>query len=340
MKKKNVIALLVVLLLGVLSFWLINRKQSTTLKVELSNFAVKDTVSIDRIFLADKDSNQVLLEKQKDGTWIVNKKYPARMDAIHTLLYTIHQVEVKAPVGRASFNTVIRRMAAKSTKCEIYQQGKLTKTYYVGGATQDLMGTYMMIENSSTPFITWIPGFEGYLYTRYFSYPDQWRSTEIFKIKPQEIASVEHTMHKFPEKSWTLLNLNNSLLLKDASGTPVKGLDTLTARDYLSRFTRINFEAIVRDFPQKDSLLALAPSATFSITTTAGKKITVETWPKRTPADLVFEQGEPLVYDPDRFFGVINGQKNELLLLQYHVFDPILKPVEYFVKGQHPVVKK
>ena len=340
MKKKNLIALLLILLLGGITLWIVKSKKSTTLKVELSNFAVKDTSSIDKIFLADKDSHQVLLEKQKDGSWMVNKQFPARMDAIHTLLYTIHQVEVKAPVGRASFNTVIRRMAAKSTKCEIYQNGKLSKTYYVGGATQDFMGTYMMIENSSAPFITWIPGFEGYLYTRYFSYADQWRSTEIYKLKPQEIAAIEHQMHKFPEKSWTLSNQNNLQELKDAEGKVMQGLDTLTARDYLSRFTRINFEAIVRDFPQKDSLLALPPSATFIVTTTGGQKIKVETWPKRTPADLVFDQGEPMIYDPDRFFGVINGQKNELLLLQYHVFDPILKPVEYFLKGQQPVVKK
>jgi hypothetical protein len=340
MKKKQLIALMVVILLGVLTFWMINRNQKNTLKVELSNFAVKDTLSIDKIFLADKDSHSVLLEKQKDGSWTVNKQFPARMDAIHTLLYTIHQVEVKAPVGRSSFNTIIRRMAAKSTKCEIFQNGKVSKTYYVGGTTQDFMGTYMMIENSSTPFITWIPGFEGYLYTRYFSYPDQWRSTEIFKLKPQEIVSIEHTMNKFPEKSWTLTNNNNLLQLKDAKGQVLSGLDTLTARDYLNRFTRINFEALVRDFPQKDSLLALQSSAILKITTNTGKEIKVETWPKRTPADLVFDQDEPMIYDPDRFFGIINGQKNELLLLQYHVFDPILKPVEYFVKGQQPVVKK
>jgi hypothetical protein len=340
MKKKQLIALLVVLLLGILTFWMVNRNQKSTLKVELSDFAVKDTLSIDKIFLADKDSHQVLLEKQKDGSWMVNKKYPARMDAIHTLLYTMHQVQVKAPVGRASFNTIIRRMAAKSTKCEIYQNGKLSKTYYVGGTTQDFMGTYMMIENSSTPFITWIPGFEGYLYTRYFSFPDQWRSTEMIRLKPQEIQSVEHIMHKFPEKSWTITNNNNVIRLMDAQGTDVKGIDTATAREYLARFTRINFEAIVRDFKEKDSLLALQPSAVFVVKSVSGKEIRIETWPKRTPADLVFDQGEPMIYDPDRFFGVMNGQKKELLLLQYHVFDPILKPVEYFVKGQQYVVKK
>jgi hypothetical protein len=340
MNKKQKIALGFVLLLGILSYWLITNNQKNTLKVELSDFAVKDTSSIDKIFLADKDSNTVLLEKQADGSWTLNNKYKARTDAIHTLLYTIHQVSVKAPVGRASFNTVIRKMAAKSTKCEIYVKGKKIKTYYVGGATQDFMGTYMMIENSSTPFITWIPGFEGYLYTRYFSYQDQWRSPEIFKLKAQEIAKIEHKMNKFPEKSWTLINKENVISIIDNNGNEIKGLDTVIARDYLARFTKINFEAIVRDFSQKDSLLALQPSAEFKITATTGKEFLVETWPKRTPADLIFDEGVPMVYDPDRFFGVMNGQKNELLLLQYHVFDPILKPVEYFVKGQQYVVKK
>jgi hypothetical protein len=47
------------------------------------------------------------------------------------------------------------------------------KQYYVGHATQDNTGTYMLLTNPETdknyedPFVTHIPGFDGFLSTRY-----------------------------------------------------------------------------------------------------------------------------------------------------------------------------
>jgi hypothetical protein len=39
-------------------------------------------------------------------------------------------------------------MASKSTKIEIYSKGEKVKQYYVGHATQDNTGTYMLLTNS------------------------------------------------------------------------------------------------------------------------------------------------------------------------------------------------
>jgi hypothetical protein len=62
-------------------------------------------------------------------------------------------------------------MASKSTKIEIYSKGEKVKQYYVGHATQDNTGTYMLLTNTETdenyeePFVTHIPGFEGFIYS-------------------------------------------------------------------------------------------------------------------------------------------------------------------------------
>jgi hypothetical protein len=164
---KNTLSILIMCVLAFTTVFLVTKYQNSTLKEELSDFAVEDTASIDKIFLSDKDGYKLLLERKTVSAWKVNNSFEARPDAIKILLETIHQIRVKAPVGRASFNNVIKKLAVKSTKVEIYQKGKIVKTYYVGGTTEDFLGNYMMIENSAAPFIIHIPGFEGYLYLSY-----------------------------------------------------------------------------------------------------------------------------------------------------------------------------
>jgi hypothetical protein len=80
-------------------------------------------------------------------------------------------------------------MAAKSTKIEIYSKGEKVKQYYVGHATQDNTGTYMLLTNPETdknyeePFITHIPGFEGFLSTRYLTESSRLERSFNFKLQ-------------------------------------------------------------------------------------------------------------------------------------------------------------
>ena len=68
---------------------------------------------------------------------------------------------MRSPVPKAAFNNVIKQIATSGTKVEIYQgKDKPSKTYYIGGATLDHQGTYMILETegvkSSVPFIMYI----------------------------------------------------------------------------------------------------------------------------------------------------------------------------------------
>src|SRR5688572_11698303 len=97
--KKNKVAIILVALLGTLSFWFVVRRDKGTIKEELRDFAVADTGAITRIFLADKKGRTISLDRKSESIWTVNQKYDARPDAIQTLLFTISKVDVKEPVG-------------------------------------------------------------------------------------------------------------------------------------------------------------------------------------------------------------------------------------------------
>ncbi len=65
MNKTNLVYLILILaaLFAAVLFW--NNSYLSTLEGDSADFAVRDTSSITRIFIANMDSNEVLLEREK-----------------------------------------------------------------------------------------------------------------------------------------------------------------------------------------------------------------------------------------------------------------------------------
>lgn len=339
---KNALYITIMSVLAVTAVFLVTRYQKSTLKQELSDFAVNDTAAIDKIFLSDKDGYKLLLERKSGYVWMVNKSYEARPDAIKTLLETITQIRVKAPVGRSSFNTVIKQLAVKSTKVEIYIKGEPVKTYYVGGTTDDFMGNYMMIENSSAPFIMYIPGFEGYLYPRYYAIPELWRSTALYRYKAQDIKSISYKNMTDQKISWELTQVNAQITLKNFEGKAITQFDTLKAREFLTRFYNVNCEAYVKDIEpeRKDSILNSPPKSIFTIVASNGETKEMKCYTKKLMAEVFDMNGKLMDVDVDRFYGMLNNNKKDLYLIQNYVFDNLMVPVDFFAPGTSKFVKK
>lgn len=339
---KNTLSIVVVSILAIVSVLLVRQYQTNTLKGELTDFAVADTASIDKIILTDKDTNHLQITRVGNNKWMLNNGYEARIDMVQTLLETIKKLRIKAPVGRAAFNNVIRQMASKSTKVEIYQKGELIKVYYVGGATQDNLGTYMMLENSSAPFMIDIAGFEGYLYTRYAARAEIWRSPALYRLRPNDITSVKLEYKDEPLQNYEIINRNNVIELINNSGTKVPAFDTLKVREYLTRFINVNVEAFVTtmDKDKRDSTLNSQPREIFTIKTTDGKTFQLKTFAKRVLNEEYDINGKLKLIDVDRFYAIINNDRKNLLLLQNYVFDNIFKPIDFFAPAASEFVKK
>jgi hypothetical protein len=332
MKNRNLIALLIVVVLVALAVYLVYNYNSSTIKQELKDFAIQDTASVTKIFMADRKGNKVLLERTSQG-WMVNKKYKARVDAITTLLETMNRVRVDAPVPKSAFNTTIKTLASEGTKVEIYQNDKLSKVYYVGGTTQNYKGTIMMIENSSAPFIMVIPGFEGYLTTRYFTEETLWRNSSIFAYKLPEIKSVRVEDGHEPKNSFEIsLNGTNQLSLRALSpATEITNFDTLAVKDYLLNFKDLHYEFIADKVSpeRKDSVLKSTPAYTITIADKKGDVNQLVCFHKKPATETLDPQGKPLVNDPDRMWAKWNKEPN-LLVIQIFVFNDVFRPVYSF----------
>lgn len=321
--KKNGIIIGIIVVLGIIAIILISRNSNSSIKRELRDFAVEDTASVDRIFMVRKDNQQVILTRVGDH-WMVNNRFVARADAVDNLLKTLNRIRVKSPVSNSMLDNAVRMLATRNTKVEVYNKKKLLKTIYVGGATQDQMGTFMMLEGSSVPFIVDIPGFTGYLSTRFFIEEVSWRSTELFKYNFNDIKAITVVNESIPEKSFRLSSSGkNEYSITGIDGAAFPGtLDTVGVRFYISQFEKVNFEFIADSAPQrlKDSLLAAKPYRKLSLEDHSGVTRKITAWLRPANGKLDTE-GKPLIWDDERMWALIDDQS--WVVIQFYVFNSL-----------------
>ncbi len=139
MKSNKPLLAVLVILLAIAAYY-ISTKESSTLRSRegvLSDFAIEDTTTIDKIFISDFQGESVTLTKS-DDYWLVDGDKKARPESISMLLKTFHRIAVKSPVSAAAFENIVTSIATKSNKVEIYQGGdQPSKVYYVGESTQN-----------------------------------------------------------------------------------------------------------------------------------------------------------------------------------------------------------
>ncbi len=350
--KKNKPVIFILLFLALVAVVLVTRNRSTTLKEKESGFAIEDTSSVTRIFIADKEDHSVLLER-KGQAWLLNGKYPAGIKMVETLLGTMHRIKVRAPVSLASHNTVVSRMAAIGIKVEIYQtvyrinlfdkiklfrHEALTKVFYVGDATQDNMGTFMLMEGAERPYVTYLPSLRGFLSTRFSPLEDDWKSHIVFNSKLIDIKSVSLVFGEEPESSF-------KVRVKDASGNYelkalqtgriVDNYDTLKVLNLLTSFADLRYETRLNnilDPAEIDSILA-SPFL-YEITLEdrrQGSRFVRAFKRAATPDGLSDGEGGLIPVDHDRFYALINDGE-DFVLMQYFVFDRVLRPLSYYEK--------
>jgi len=354
MNKRNLL-IIIIILLAIIAGIRIIFQTKTTFKQSEMNFAVADTASITKIFLADMDGNTVLLERTTENDWKLNSKYTAQQYVVQNFLRTLMYLTVRAPVALPARDNTLKHMSALATKVEIYQQKylidfwgikwfqreKLTKTFYVGDNTQDNIGTYMKMEDSDTPFIVYIPGFRGFVHTRFSTNSYEWRDQTVFNLFMQEIETVELIYPQEPEKSFRIENLdnNNFKVFSFHQNKYLEKIDTMNTINYLGGFVEARFEYFIPDKDKHiaDSLLSIQSFQELKVTTKDGKVYEMITYLKpntltEEELEAKFFQTSDYLWDRERLYAFV-GTEMDLVSIQYYVFGRILKPIQYFEYG-------
>jgi hypothetical protein len=347
--KKNKGILIIVIVLAIVAVTLIMQNRKGTLKYEMGEFAIADTSTVTKIFMADMRGNQVLLSKSAPGKWTLDENLKAGNESINLLLKTMANIAVKAPVPKKSYNSVIKRLATNSIKVEIYQHKyridlfnsirlfpheKLTKVYYVGNPTPDNLGTFMLLEGSEVPFVVYEPGFRGFISARFTANPTDWRDHTIFKTNPTEIKSIKVEFPEHPDESYLIekFGSTNLDLISLEKKQKLEEFDTQRVVDLVKLYKDIRFEAVLDKIePAKiDSIIRSTPLNIITLTDTAGMVNQVKTFRRKTETGDFDLEGNMVAYDLDRLYAYINNGQ-ELVLIQYFVFDPITPPLSLLI---------
>jgi len=348
--KKTRFFIISVIVLAMVAVALFLTQSKTTFRRSMSDFAVSDTSIVSKIFMSDKNNNTLKLSRMEPGKWLVNEKYPAQKQMIEMLLATLTGLEVKEPVAKAAHNAIIRDMAVNSVKVEIYQMAfrvnifgwitlfpyeKLAKVYYVGDATPSNRGSFILMENSTEPFVVYLPGLRGFVSPRYSPIEKYWRDFTVFKKFLPEIGSVKMEFPSRQEDSYEVKNegAGRLILISLIDNQQVPDYDTLKILTFLSGFRNLNFEALLNDMDpvRKDSILNSPPFIIMTVTDTNGISNSIKVYHKANTFGVTDTENNPLPFDPDRLYALVNDG-NDFVLIQFFTFDKVLRPKFFFQK--------
>jgi hypothetical protein len=331
---RRLLLLIVLVALGGVAWWFSRNSAPTTLDRPLSDFAIPDTGSVTRIFIADQHGRKIDLKRTPAG-WTVNDIYKAKEHDVNLLLRTFKRVEVKSPVPKAAEAKMLRVMAANGKKVEIYQGGeKPTKIWIVGHGTKDHFGTYALLEKpdegrSNAPFILGMGAFTGTLSSRFHTDLDIWRSSVYFTLDElRDLASVKLETPLAPANSYSILQSSSGLFsLLDHLGRPYH-FDTVLVKGAVLSTKQLNYEEIQRDPTFRDSLLKTTPNHILSFTKRNGEVVRSKFWyqPYRGEAPP-FGVPRPL-FDELRMDALI--EDTLLVVVQRPSLERMLQPISNF----------
>ena len=337
---KNLTTVIIIVLaagLALLAYILSNNNASGAVMATeaLSDFAIKDTAKIDKLVITDTDGNPGVSLIRVENEWQTEERECIQQHLVQTILETIKYIKVKSPVPKGAIETTNKSIAAHHKKMEIYVDGKLNKTWYIGNPTQDQYGTYMLLKDpekgkSPEPFIMHLPNMYGNLSTRFVTDPREFECTEVFRYDPLNIKTVDVEIPDSSHLSFRIEALDDNLFEVYQGDQQLENFDTTRVRGYLLHYKKIHFEGYNYDITEEmiDSIRQTQPYYTIDVTTKDGEEKGVKLFRRKYLIDKVGLDGELLEFDQDRVW--VDMDDGRFVVGQFYVFGRIMSDIRMF----------
>jgi hypothetical protein len=343
MKKYGLVIMLVVLAGLAWYMFFLRGQESDASSEAFSEFAISDTSLVETFIISDTENNSITITRKKDGkTWMIgDSEYKALPSSVDLITNTFQRIRVKQDVPEIAIENILTLLAVRHKKVEIFLKGekKPHKTWFIGSATNDHAGTYMLLKigdtKSDIPYITHKQDMVGSLDVRFHTTFQDWRFTGVFNY-PNPLNSIKKIAIKFNqqiEDSYTIDVLDeNTVSLYNHQMQAVPVFDSSQVKHYLTHYKKIHYNDINKDLTQDqvDSVFALVPHYEISVTDKNGKMNEVQVW-KMKKKDASPETNNQIVWSPEKAWCRINGT-NEIFKVQYFSWDVLLKPLSYYKK--------
>ena len=298
-------------------------------------FAVEEIDQVERVFLADRMGNNTDL-KWNGSFWVYNGKYKANQNAVNNLLDAIKRVQMKYKPADAAVEGMVNSLATNGIKVEIYDgQDRLLKSYYVGGATIDERGTYMIMEGANQPYVCSIPAWEGNIRFRYNLIGLEWRDKTVIGAKLEEIETISVNYPKQKNRSFKLVKAGNKYEVfpyYDITPTFKEPILPGAIEQYLTGFQGLVAEAFENNHPHRDSISEQVPFCIVTLQKKGQTQIdTVQFHPIFSPHYYAADNPQSLVAtNVERFFATCSS--GDFMLVQNRLFKKIFWGYDFFFK--------
>jgi len=337
--KKNIKTIIILLILAILGGIVFFNEQgvSETTNGPLRNFAVADTSNVSKFTISDTEGNLITITRDNaEKTWMVEgTEFKAKPENATLVLDAFKRTVIRQDLDEAKIKTTMNYLAVRHKKVAIYKYGEDTpfKTWYIGNATADHQGTFMLLQKqtqkSSIPFIVYKPGMRGSLDARFFTSFVDWQYTGIYNYGVGETRKIEVINNEKPTESFVInINSESALELQDAENNVISVFDTAQIAHYTTHFKKLHFNHVVTDHTQEqmDSVTKVQPTITFKVTDNNNSTKTVDVW-----KIMELHEGDSIkTLNPNYAFASVNKSK-ELVRIQYYQWDNVLKPLSYFL---------
>ncbi len=251
-----------------------------------ADFRIKDTEQIGKIFLASRIRGTQFVLERKGDDWFVNDSIPVYPEIVTNLMTAIRTMKIKYRPAKAAIPNIAKELAVDQVKTEIYdRQGKLMKSYYVGGETSDARGTYVIMEGSEKPMVMQIPGMTGSFKVRYDLGLLDIMDKAIYREDPEQIEYVSINYPKQRNKSFILdMSSGKAELTPFYETTPRinRPVDAGQVQRYLQNFEKVIAESLIRNDQGINAFDNILPFCTLKIRRKDGTTKDIIFYPRDT----------------------------------------------------------
>ena len=318
MKKSTLILLLLFLASGAATVWYLQQpeEKATSMIDADADFRITDTEQIGKIFLASRIRGTQFVLERKGDDWFVNDSIPIYPEIITNLMTAIRTMKIKYRPAKAAIPNIAKELAVDQVKTEIYdRQGKLMKSYYVGGETSDARGTYVIMEGSEKPMVMQIPGMTGSFKVRYDLGFLDLMDKAIYREDPEQIEYVSLEYPKQRNKSFILdLSSGKAEVTPFHKTTPRmnRPTDAGQVQRYLQNFEKVIAESLVRNENGIKAFDGTLPFCTLKIRRKNGTTKDIIFYPRDTQDIMTGDQ----VIKIEKFALAIDGSYDIMHLAQ------------------------
>ena len=232
-------------------------------------------------------------------------------------------MEIAHPVPLSMRDNVLGNLAVKGIKVQVFLKNGEEKTIYVGGENQELTATFMMLQGATDPYAVHIPGFQGYLSSRFFTQEYIWRDKTVMNYDNRNIASIHMQYHDINEKneSFQIEYIDESYRLSALNSETVIEANSKKMESYIASFRKLYAESFVSGTLNTDSLLQTNPIFDLTVSTKDKQNTHIKVFHKKASKDT-YVDGDITMRDPERMYALVNGE--DWMVIQLNTFNKVM----------------